>query len=205
MRAFDGVAHKPTETRPALPRRGRKIDDTYLTGRSAIRAVATRSSSTSALSRTSRTRSAWPSSPSRHRRSSSSSSRCPSTWRQRAADTTRLTRKPAERHRCRVPCSSPTSTLRAAAICSLTTALGGMVVDPHAEQFFGVDAAGLERVKEELLNVNNRAGGPPRRPHGEHACVPRQLPLHVGLRGRLRRRSGLPSGARERRRLLPGV
>ncbi len=32
----------------------------------------------------------------------------------------------------------------------------GMVVDPHAEQYFGVDAAGLERVKEELLEVNNR-------------------------------------------------
>ena len=33
----------------------------------------------------------------------------------------------------------------------------GMVVDPHAEQFFGTDAAGLEGVKEALLDVNNRA------------------------------------------------
>lgn len=32
----------------------------------------------------------------------------------------------------------------------------GMVVDPHAEQFFGVDEAGLEQVKEALLEVNNR-------------------------------------------------
>ncbi|MGI6756067.1 MAG: 5-methyltetrahydropteroyltriglutamate--homocysteine S-methyltransferase [Atopobiaceae bacterium] len=33
----------------------------------------------------------------------------------------------------------------------------GVVVDPRAEQFFGVDASGLERVKEALLEVNNRA------------------------------------------------
>lgn len=31
----------------------------------------------------------------------------------------------------------------------------GVVVDPRAEQFFGTDAAGLERVAEQLLRVNN--------------------------------------------------
>ncbi|MCR9037093.1 5-methyltetrahydropteroyltriglutamate--homocysteine S-methyltransferase [Tractidigestivibacter montrealensis] len=48
----------------------------------------------------------------------------------------------------------------------------GMVVDPHAEQFFGVDAAGLERVKEELLNVNNRAleGRPADLTVNTHVC-----------------------------------
>ncbi len=33
----------------------------------------------------------------------------------------------------------------------------GVCVDPRAEQFFGTDSAGLERVKQELLEVNNRA------------------------------------------------
>lgn len=48
----------------------------------------------------------------------------------------------------------------------------GMVVDPHAEQFFGVDAAGLERVKEELLDVNNRAleGRPADLTVNTHVC-----------------------------------
>lgn len=48
----------------------------------------------------------------------------------------------------------------------------GMVVDPHAEQFFGVDAAGLERVKEALLDVNNRAleGRPEDLTVNTHVC-----------------------------------
>lgn len=48
----------------------------------------------------------------------------------------------------------------------------GMVVDPHAEQFFGVDAAGLERVKEALLDVNNRAleGRPADLTVNTHVC-----------------------------------
>ncbi len=33
----------------------------------------------------------------------------------------------------------------------------GMLVDPNAAQIFGTDAAGLERVKELLLDINNRA------------------------------------------------
>ncbi|WP_072500257.1 5-methyltetrahydropteroyltriglutamate--homocysteine S-methyltransferase [Olsenella phocaeensis] len=32
----------------------------------------------------------------------------------------------------------------------------GLLVDPHAEQFFGTDAAGIERTKECFLQVNNR-------------------------------------------------
>ena len=48
----------------------------------------------------------------------------------------------------------------------------GMVVDPHAEQFFGTDAAGLERVKETLLDVNNRAleGRPADLTVNTHVC-----------------------------------
>jgi methionine synthase II (cobalamin-independent) len=48
----------------------------------------------------------------------------------------------------------------------------GMVVDPHAEQFFGTDAAGLERVKEALLDVNNRAleGRPADLTVNTHVC-----------------------------------
>lgn len=48
----------------------------------------------------------------------------------------------------------------------------GMVVDPHAEQFFGVDAAGLEQVKEDLLDVNNRvlAGVPSDLVVNTHIC-----------------------------------
>ena len=47
-----------------------------------------------------------------------------------------------------------------------------MVVDPHAEQFFGTDAAGLERVKEALLDVNNRAleGRPADLTVNTHVC-----------------------------------
>lgn len=32
----------------------------------------------------------------------------------------------------------------------------GLLVDPHAEQFFGTDATGIERTKERFLQVNNR-------------------------------------------------
>lgn len=48
----------------------------------------------------------------------------------------------------------------------------GMVVDPHAQQYFGVDAAGLERVKEALLDVNNRAleGRPEDLTVNTHVC-----------------------------------
>ncbi len=48
----------------------------------------------------------------------------------------------------------------------------GMVVDPHAKQFFGVDSAGLERVKEDLLDVNNRAleGRPADLTVSTHVC-----------------------------------
>lgn len=31
----------------------------------------------------------------------------------------------------------------------------GVLVDPRAQQFFGTDAAGLERIKAQLLNINN--------------------------------------------------
>jgi 5-methyltetrahydropteroyltriglutamate--homocysteine methyltransferase len=48
----------------------------------------------------------------------------------------------------------------------------GLVVDPHDEQYFGTDAAGLERVKEALLDVNNRAleGHPADLTVNTHVC-----------------------------------
>ncbi len=48
----------------------------------------------------------------------------------------------------------------------------GVVVDPRAEQFFGTDAAGVERVTEQLLAVNNRAleGRPSDLTVNTHVC-----------------------------------
>lgn len=48
----------------------------------------------------------------------------------------------------------------------------GVVVDPRAEQFFGTDAAGVERVTEQLLTVNNRAleGRPSDLTVNTHVC-----------------------------------
>lgn len=48
----------------------------------------------------------------------------------------------------------------------------GLVVDPRAEQFFGTDAAGVERVTEQLLTVNNLAleGRPSDLTVNTHVC-----------------------------------
>ena len=58
----------------------------------------------------------------------------------------------------------------------------GCLVDPKAEMFFGTDQAGLARIKEQLLRINNRVldAAPAHLRINTHVCRG-NYPQHVGL------------------------
>ena len=78
--------------------------------------------------------------------------------------------------------------------------------DPEQRALVASQGGDPDHLHEQYVAQRQRRDRrPPRRPAGDHAHVPRQLPLLVGGRGRLRLRGRGAVLPARRRRLLPGV